>query len=208
MNESLREKLDAPHVATAPGSRCVILRAEAPMNEYGRMARGYWRAHRPDAYAQTENPDKFFTWMGHQISRRVAELTPQLAGRDRPGEHPLDKGARLDTATAMAVGEAFNDFGIPTAPPLTRLAWERADSELEAQLHAWAETVRDQGTDAATDASGITAASRRFLLTEQFLTALVSAPDPQLFLNDPTNRAEWEAGVERRWARDRMPRPT
>ncbi len=177
------------------------------MNEYGRMAHEYWRAHRPDAYAQTENPDKFFAWMGDQIARRVAELTPQLAGPDGPGEHPLDKGARLDTATAKAVGEAFNDFGIPTAPPLTRLAWERTDSELEGQLHAWADTARDQGTDAATDASDMSAASRRFLLTEQFLTALVSAPDPQLFLNDPTNHVEWLASVERRWARDRMPRP-
>ena len=51
MDISTHEKPIAPHVASAPAPRCVILRAEAPMNEYGRMAMGYWRAHRPDAYA-------------------------------------------------------------------------------------------------------------------------------------------------------------
>lgn len=50
-------------------------------------AKTYYRDYLPTRYAELDDPAKYFR-MGEQIQDRVTDLTPQLAGLDRPGEGP------------------------------------------------------------------------------------------------------------------------
>ena len=175
------------------------------MNQYGRLAMRQWQAHRPDAYGQIESPESFFAWMGQEIANRIAALTPQLAGPDLPGEGYLDKAARLNNATARATELAFEDFGLTVKPELTRVEWEDTTEDHEAALISWAERMQEQAEGLANHFLTVEAASERFLLTEEFLSRLISSPSPQRFLDEHANRAEWETSIDRRWARDRIP---
>lgn len=185
--------------------RSAMLSRGGRMNQYGRFAMEQWRTNRPDAYRQTENPESFFTWMGEEIAARIATLTPDLAGPDLPGEGYLDKAARLTNAKTRATELAFEDFGLTLTPELTRTEWEDTTEDHEAALITWAERMQEQAEGLANHYLTVEAAAERFLLPETFLNLLISSPSPQRFLDDPENRAEWEASIERRWARDRMP---
>ena len=48
------------------------------MNQYGWLAKQHWRAYRPTAYGEIEDPETFFTDLGEQLSSRVHELQSEL----------------------------------------------------------------------------------------------------------------------------------
>ena len=91
------------------------------MNRYGHLAMQRWQTERPDAYAQTENPESFFAWRGEQIAARITALTSELAGPDVPGETDVDRAARRVAAVARATRLAVQDSGLT-------LTWTQAEN--------------------------------------------------------------------------------
>ena len=72
------------------------------MNDYGRMALDHWRRWLPQRYSQIEDPNSFFSTLGDQAAKRIADLTLDLAGEDPPGEAFMDKLGRLNNAAQRA----------------------------------------------------------------------------------------------------------
>jgi hypothetical protein len=72
------------------------------MNHYGIQAMQHWRRWLPARYATISNPEEFFEDLGRQVQSEIAELSPQLAGDDPPGESYLDKVGRLNMARTRA----------------------------------------------------------------------------------------------------------
>ncbi len=72
------------------------------MNEYGRMALDHWKRWLPQRFSQIEDPNSFFSTLGDQVAERIADLTPELAGQDPPGEQFLEKLGRLNNAAQRA----------------------------------------------------------------------------------------------------------
>ena len=73
------------------------------MNRYGQLALEFNRQHRPDAYSQITDPDRFFDEVGEAIQAEVTRLRDQLLGAPRPGESPEDY--RLRSYQALATAE-------------------------------------------------------------------------------------------------------
>lgn len=72
------------------------------MNHYGNQAMQHWRRWLPARYAAISNPKEFFEDLGQQVQTEIAQLSPQLAGEDPPGETYLDKVGRLNMARVQA----------------------------------------------------------------------------------------------------------
>ncbi len=72
------------------------------MNRYSTTAMAYYRDYLPTRYAELDDPAEYFRDLGEQIQDQVVDLTPQLAGPDRPGEGFLAKTGRLNAARARA----------------------------------------------------------------------------------------------------------
>jgi hypothetical protein len=72
------------------------------VNRYGEMARDHWARWLPIQYAAIEDPDSFFSDLGHQAEMRIDSLADTLAGDDQPGEGYLAKVGRLGEARHRA----------------------------------------------------------------------------------------------------------
>jgi hypothetical protein len=72
------------------------------VNRYGVMARDHWARWLPARYAAIEDPDSFFSDLGHQAEARIDSLADALAGGDQPGEGYLGKAGRLGEARHRA----------------------------------------------------------------------------------------------------------
>ncbi len=72
------------------------------MNHYGTMAQRHWARWLPDRYAAIQDPDSFFSTLGEEVARQIADLMLDLAGDDPPGEDYLVKVGRLNTARHQA----------------------------------------------------------------------------------------------------------
>jgi hypothetical protein len=72
------------------------------VNRYGEMARDHWARWLPIQYAAIEDPDSFFSDLGHQAEARIDSLADTLAGDDQPGEGYLGKVGRLGEARHRA----------------------------------------------------------------------------------------------------------
>ena len=72
------------------------------MNRYGVLARDHWARWLPGRYAAIEDPDSFFSDLGHQAAARIDSLAQDLAGDDQPGEGYLGKAGRLGEARHRA----------------------------------------------------------------------------------------------------------
>lgn len=172
------------------------------MNLYGQRLMEHWRLFRPGAFADLEDPVGFFTRAGEEISVRVAELTPQLAGVDLPGEDTLAKAARVSNARAQAVEIALADSGLWGEAELTREEWEGSTLEHEDSLIEWAWRMQEQLEGLSDHGLSIEETSARFLLPVEFLRAMAEANSPYGFLHLPEHWVVWEASVEARWVRD------
>lgn len=73
------------------------------MNRYGRLALDHNRRHRPQAYAQIQDPDLFFTSAGMSIQADVTTARDRVLGPQRADENAEDY--RLRSYQALAVAE-------------------------------------------------------------------------------------------------------
>ncbi|NYE18113.1 hypothetical protein [Microbacterium immunditiarum] len=170
------------------------------MNQHGRHVERHWRAHRPASTAHLQDREAFFTAAGEEIQNRIAQLTPQLAGPDLPGEDSLAKVARLSNARARATEMALSDSGLFTTSELTRDEWEWTTQEHSEGLISWAYRMQEQADGWVDHGLTVEDAADRYLLPETFLREMVSSSSPRRFLE--THPQEWEESVEARWARD------
>jgi hypothetical protein len=72
------------------------------MNHYGVTAQRHWERWLPERYATIQNPDSFFSTLGEEAAKQIADLTLDLAGDDPPGEDYLVKVGRLNMARLQA----------------------------------------------------------------------------------------------------------
>jgi len=72
------------------------------MNQYGTLAGRHWERWLPDRYAAIPDPDRFFSDLGEEAARQIADLALDLAGDDPPGEDYLVKAGRLNMARLQA----------------------------------------------------------------------------------------------------------
>jgi hypothetical protein len=72
------------------------------MNHYGTMARRHWERWLPERYSSIQEPVSFFSALGEETARQIADLTLDLAGDDPPGEDYLVKVGRLNMARLQA----------------------------------------------------------------------------------------------------------
>jgi hypothetical protein len=72
------------------------------MNQYGTMAQRHWARWLPERYAAIQDPGSFFSALGEETARLIADLTLDLAGDDPPGEDYLVKVGRLNMARLQA----------------------------------------------------------------------------------------------------------
>lgn len=72
------------------------------MNKYGTMLKDQWAQADPEMVAGLEDPEAYFSQLGEQAAERVADLSLNLAGPDKPGEEFLEKVGRLNMARRQA----------------------------------------------------------------------------------------------------------
>src|SRR5260370_41206708 len=72
------------------------------MHHYGMMARQHWARWLPERYTAIPDPDSFFTDLGEEAARQIADLALDLAGQDPDGEDYLVKLGRLNMARLQA----------------------------------------------------------------------------------------------------------
>jgi hypothetical protein len=72
------------------------------MNQYGMLAQRHWARWLPERFASIQDPDSFFSTLGEELARQIADLALELAGDDPPGEDYLVKVGRLNMARLQA----------------------------------------------------------------------------------------------------------
>ena len=72
------------------------------MNHYGATAQRHWERWLPERYAAIQDPGSFFSNLGEEVARQIADLALDLAGDDPPGEDYLVKVGRLNMARLQA----------------------------------------------------------------------------------------------------------
>lgn len=173
------------------------------MNAYGQQAMKHWERHRPEAFAELDDPARFFTEAGEEIATQIANLIPNLAGPDLPGESTLDKLGRLNSARARATEIALEESGLFSETELTRTEWEATTQEHETGLIDWAWRMQAQLEGLEMYGLSFEEAASRYLLPIQFLEGMARSTSPLAFLDVPQNQAVWRESIERRWERDR-----
>lgn len=72
------------------------------MNHYSTTAQRHWERWLPERYAAIQDPGSFFSILGEEVARQIADLALDLAGDDPPGEDYLVKVGRLNMARVQA----------------------------------------------------------------------------------------------------------
>jgi hypothetical protein len=72
------------------------------MNQYGRMALEFSQQYRPKAFAQLEDPERFFTEAGQEIAAEIAQTCDQLLGSQQDDETPQSYRRRSSQAWRTA----------------------------------------------------------------------------------------------------------
>ncbi len=102
------------------------------MHHYGMMARQHWARWLPERYAAIPDPDSFFTGLGEEAARRIADLALDLAGDDPPAEAYLAKVGRLNMARLQAEEIVLREQILPLPEPGARQDSEDQDSQVQA----------------------------------------------------------------------------
>jgi hypothetical protein len=79
-----------------------LAKARRRMNQYGAMAERHWRRWLPERCRAIQDPGSFFSMLGEETARQIADLAADLAGDDPPGEGYLEKVGRLNMARLQA----------------------------------------------------------------------------------------------------------
>ncbi|WP_053618244.1 hypothetical protein [Nocardiopsis sp. NRRL B-16309] len=77
------------------------------MNQYGQTVKATWERMQPSEVAEMLDPEMFFTRIGEEIASEIAQLWPQIAGDDPPGETHPEKARRLRTAQQAAEAQVM-----------------------------------------------------------------------------------------------------
>ena len=110
------------------------------MNRYGQLAHDLSRNHRPVAYSQIPDPDRFFKMEGEKIARDVTNLRDELLGPPRIDEdldHYRRRGHQA-LVTAEELVLADHHLFQPETTESTGEDWED-DPELESRYRLLAE---------------------------------------------------------------------
>jgi hypothetical protein len=107
------------------------------MNRYGRMALEYNREHLRRAFAEIEDPERFFTEAGEEIEAAIAEVHAQLLGERRPGETVEEYRLRSSRSKTMAEELVLADHYLLVPEPETQ------DREYPADVSAYEEAKAD-----------------------------------------------------------------
>jgi hypothetical protein len=91
----------------------------SPMNRYGRMAQDYTRENLPKAFAEIEDPERFFTEAGEEIEVAIGEVHAQILGDRRPEETKEEYQLRSSHSLRMAEELVLADHYLLVAEPET-----------------------------------------------------------------------------------------
>lgn len=72
------------------------------MNQYGRMALEFSQQYRPKAFAQLDDPERFFTEAGQGIAAEIAQTCDQLLRSQHDDEAPQSYRRRSSQAWRTA----------------------------------------------------------------------------------------------------------
>jgi len=110
------------------------------MNRYGQLAHDHSRNHRPVAYSQIPDPDRFFEIEGEQIALDVTNLRDELLGPPKDNENLDDYRKRGYQALATAEELVLTDHYLfqPETTESPDEDWED-DPELESRYRLLAE---------------------------------------------------------------------
>lgn len=84
------------------------------MNRYGTMLKDQWTQADPEMVASLEDPETYFSQLGEQAAERVADLSLNLVGPDKPGEEYLEKVGRLNMARLQAEEIVLSELQPPS----------------------------------------------------------------------------------------------
>jgi hypothetical protein len=113
------------------------------MNHYGVTAKRHWKRWLPTRYAAIQDPDSFFSTLGEEVARRIADLTLDLAGDDPPAEDYLVKVGRLNMARLQAEEIVLREQVLLSPEPGADLETDTQDEQASGS-HPEAPTVVDR----------------------------------------------------------------
>ena len=109
------------------------------MNTYGQLVQDHHRRHRPHAYSQIPDPDRFFDEAGEEIQAEVTARRDEILGPPRPDENP--EAYRLRSYQALTMAEELtlaNHHLLQPEPETEPEDWED-DPDLERHYRHLAE---------------------------------------------------------------------
>ncbi|GAA1532679.1 hypothetical protein [Brevibacterium picturae] len=177
------------------------------MNHYGRRALEHWRHHAPDRLAAIEDPERFFTDLGEQITAQIVELTTQMEAGDfsplamadssRENGTYLQKVARRMTARRIAEEVVMDQLVWTHDPSLSmdeaREEWEQI-RPADSNLVSWAERIQDS-PDLAPTTAELEEKAKDWALPVWFLEGLITAEIPDQYAKENESVLEEAASV-------------
>jgi hypothetical protein len=89
------------------------------VNQYGQRALTYYQTYLPSRLAQIPDPTAFFETLGQEIAEEIAQLSSQMAAKDRvPGQTTLQAFGGEQNAMRRAQEQVMQDlvYGIEPEP--------------------------------------------------------------------------------------------
>ena len=103
------------------------------MNQYGVTAQRHWERWLPERFTEIRDPASFFSDLGEEAARQIADLTLVLAGDDPPGEDYLVKVGRLNMARLQAEEIVLPDLVLLPPEPGAREDPDEDFAEIQKQ---------------------------------------------------------------------------
>ncbi|WP_157545937.1 hypothetical protein [Hamadaea tsunoensis] len=107
------------------------------MNRYGALAMKHWREEFPNRFSQIEDPQRFFTELGAQVSTEIADLAAELAAQEPSSGTFLANLGNQRTSTSRA-----EEIVLAQRVYLTEET-DESDSSQPAQEQSWTPLVED-----------------------------------------------------------------
>jgi hypothetical protein len=112
------------------------------LNRFGRFALEAWSELAPSVLSQIPDPNKHFSELGEEAESQWADLWPQLAGPDSPGEDFFVKAGRIEAAKLQAEEMIREEL---LTPPVDEQDLDDGDGPgpLADVIQAWREVAED-----------------------------------------------------------------
>ncbi len=117
-------------------------RRRSGLNRFGRFALEAWSELAPSVLSQIPDPNKHFSELGEEAESQWADLWPQLAGPDSPGEDFFVKAGRIEAAKLQAEEMIREEL---LTPPVDEQDLDDGDGPgpLADVIQAWREVAED-----------------------------------------------------------------